>query len=232
VSISGDTIVVGAEQEDSSATGVNGENNNNALQAGAAYVFVRDGTSWSQQAYLKASNTQAGDQFGWSVSISEDTIVVGAPYEDSKFRTDQNNHDAPGAGAAYVFVRNGNSWRQQDYLKASNPDSGDLFGCSVSISGNTIVVGAEREDSMATGVNHWDTGNSATDSGAAYVFVRNGITWTQQAYIKPSDTIVRLYFGNPLCISGDTFVVGAQEYENSGAAYVFVRNDTTWSQQA
>ena len=84
MAVSGDTVVVGAYREDSNATGVNGnQNDNSAADSGAAYVFVRNGTTWSQQAYLKASNTGAGDRFGWSVAVSGDTVVVGAPAEDS-----------------------------------------------------------------------------------------------------------------------------------------------------
>jgi hypothetical protein len=244
VSISGDTVVVGAPQEDSNATGVNGDqSNNSASVAGAAYVFVRNGTTWSQQAYLKASNTGVGDMFGSSVSISNDTIVVGAPLEDSNatgVNGDQSNNSASAAGAAYVFVRNGATWSQQAYLKASNTDPGDNFGgratpvpaASVAVSGDTIVVGARGEDSNATGVNGDQLNNSEFDSGAAYVFVRNGTTWTQQAYLKAANTDTLDDFGSAVSLSGDTIVVGAREEFSVGAVSVFVRNGTTWSQQA
>ena len=252
VSVSGNTVVVGAGGEDSNATGVNGnQSNNSALESGAAYVFVRNGTTWSQQAYLKASNTDAGDYFGTSVSVSGDTLVVGAHEEDSNatgVNGYQSNNSAPGSGAAYVFVRNGSTWTQQAYLKASNTDTGDWFGTSVSVSGDTVVVGAHTEDSNATGVNGNQSNNSALNSGAAYIFVRSGSTWTQQAYLKASNTDTGDWFGTSVSVSGDTVVVGAfQEDSNatgvngnqsnnsvsfSGAAYVFVRNGTTWTQQA
>ena len=117
VAISGDTLVVGAFREDSAATGVNGnQNDNSASDAGAAYVFVRSGTSWSQQAYLKASNTNAGDNFGNPVAIYGGTIVVSAPLEDSAttgINGNQSDNSANGAGAVYVFVRSGTTWSEQ-----------------------------------------------------------------------------------------------------------------------
>ena len=133
MAVSGDTVVVGAHREDSNATGVNGnQSDNSAVDAGAAYVFVRSGTTWSQQAYLKASNTGAGDCFGCSVAVSGDTVVVGALGEDSNatgVNGNQSDNSAADAGAAYVFVRSGTTWSQQAYLKASNTGAGDLFGC-------------------------------------------------------------------------------------------------------
>ncbi len=102
--------------------------------SGAAYVFTNDGTTWSQQAYLKASNSGASDQFGWWVAISGDTLVVGAPYEDSHaagVNGDQNDNSATQSGAAYVFNRDGTTWSQQSYLKASNSEASDYFGFSV-----------------------------------------------------------------------------------------------------
>ncbi len=236
VAVSGETIVVGADGEDSAATGVNGNQaSNSASSAGAAYVFVRSGTIWSQQAYLKASNTSGADAFGSSVAVSGDTIVVGARSEGN-------------AGAAYIFLRSGTTWSQQAYLKASNADSADYFGDSVAVSGEIVVVGAQSEASAATGVNGNGTDNSKPLSGAAYVFVRNGTTWSQQAYLKASNTDSLDAFGQSVAVSGDTVVVGAYR-ENSaatgvngdqasngandaGAAYVFVHNGTTWSQQA
>lgn len=262
-SISGDTIVIGAEAEDSNTTGVNGlQTNNSAAQAGAAYVFVRTSGVWTQQAYLKASNTAGGDHFGASVAISSDTIVVGATGEDSAATTvngNQADNTANGAGAAYVFVRTAGVWAQQAYLKPSNAEGGagvygDVFGISVGISGNSIIVGAAGqfpgggEDSAATGVNGNQADNSATDSGAAYIFVRSGTTWTQQAYLKASNTGADDRFGRFVAIDQNTAVVGAMNEDsaatgvggnqadesaaNSGAAYVFFRTGTTWVQQA
>lgn len=141
---------------------------------------MRNGGGWSQQAYLKASNTDKGDVFGFSVAISGDTVVVGAPGEDSDaigVNGNQNNNSFTNAGAAYVFVRNGTTWRQHVYLKASNtgpPASvyglNDEFGRSVAVSGDTVVVGTEYEDSAATGINGDDSNDGAQNSGAAYIF--------------------------------------------------------------
>jgi len=139
VAISGDTAVVGAKNEASNATGINGDQNNiSALNSGAAYIFVYDGYDWAQQAYLKASNTGKTDWFGHSVAISGDTVVVGAILEDSSatgINGDQLDNGLSAAGAAYVFVRNEAEWSQQAYLKASNPGPGDRFGYSVGMSG-------------------------------------------------------------------------------------------------
>ncbi|HPA19942.1 MAG TPA: choice-of-anchor D domain-containing protein [Verrucomicrobiae bacterium] len=252
VAVSGDTVVVGASGEDSDTTGVNGDGTTNgAIDAGAAYVFVREGTNWSQQAYLKASNTGAGDYFGYSVAIFGDTVVVGAYGEDSGATGINGNaadNSASVSGAAYVFVREGTNWSQQAYLKASNTDTGDSFGYSVAILGDTVVVGASGEDSGATGINGNAADNSAGDSGAAYVFVRGGTNWSQQAYLKASNTGAGDSFGYSVAVSGDAVVIGAP-WEDSGAmgvngdgtnngtlsagaAYVFVREGTNWSQRA
>ena len=250
--ISGDTAVVGAFQEDSNATGLNGtQSDNSALGAGAAYVFTRGGGIWSQQAYLKASNTGAGDNFGLNVAVSGDTVVVGARNENSNttgVNGNQADNSTTTAGAAYVFTRSGNAWSQQAYLKASNTGSGDSFGGSVAISEDTVVVGAHGEASNATGVNGNQANNGATAAGAAYVFTRSGNAWSQQAYLKASNTEISDFFGKAVAVSGDTVVVGAygeasnatgvngNQANNSlvraGAAYVFVRSGTVWTQQA
>jgi uncharacterized repeat protein (TIGR01451 family) len=241
VTISGDTVVVGAYGENSNATGVDGNQfDNSATLSGAAYVFVRSGSTWSQQAYLKASNAEADDQFGYSVAISGDTVVVSALSEDSSATGvdgNQADNSASDSGAAYVFVRSGSSWSQQAYLKASNTEANDQFGLNVAISGDTAVVGAYGEDSNATGVDGNQTDNSTSLSGAAYVFARSGSTWSQQAYLKASNTGASDFFGNSVAISGDIVMVGApfedsnatgvdgdqsdNSASNSGAAYVF-----------
>ncbi|MFN0010962.1 MAG: FG-GAP repeat protein, partial [Phycisphaerales bacterium] len=259
VAVSGDTVVVGANGEDSNASGVNGDPvNNNAINSGAAYVFVRNAGAWTQEAYLKASNTGAGDQVGESLAVSGDTVVVGAIGESSNtagVNGNQADNSAPGSGAAYVFVRSAGTWTQQAYLKASNPgagEGGDWFGWSSAVSGDTVVVGAWREDSNATGVNGNQADNSALSSGAAYVFARppGGTTWTQQAYLKASNTDADDRFGTSVAVSVDTIVIGADREDSnatgvnaneadnsasrSGAAYVFARppGDTAWTQQA
>jgi len=203
VAISGDTVVVGAVYEDTGGAG-----------AGAAYIFTRSGTTWTQQQKIQASDKQANDYFGYSVAISGDTVVVGASWEDTGGQQ---------AGAAYVFTRSGTTWTQQQKIQASDRQASDYFGGSVSIDGDTVVVGAIGEDTGA---------NSA---GAAYVFTRSGTTWTQQAKIQASDAQAVDQFGWSVSISGDIVVVGAYEEDtggtNAGSAYVFTRSGTTWTQQ-
>ncbi|AKS41167.1 FG-GAP repeat protein [Wenzhouxiangella marina] len=261
VAISGDTVVVGSPNEDSSGTGVepgNGDSfapvdspqrDDSAPQAGAVWVFLHDPdffrwNGWKPQAYVKASNTDAGDAFGSAIAISGDTLVIGAPGEDSEatgLDGEQGNNSANGAGATYVFQRseidNETVWQQQAYLKASNTGQGDQFGWSVAISGDMLVVAAEREDSGATGVDGAQDDDSAVDSGAAYLFRRSGAGWQQQAYLKASNTGPFDAFGLSAAVSGTTAVVGAPAEGSaatgvngdgsddsapySGAAYVF-----------
>jgi len=153
---------------------VNGNQaDDSAHESGAAYVFHRNGTTWSQQAYLKASNTGSQDYFGEALAAAGDTVVVGARTEDSSATGvdgDGGDDSALNAGAAYVFVRNGTSWSQRAYLKASNTDVLDFFGESVAVSGDRVVAGACREDSHSTGVNGDQGDDSAPEAGAAYVF--------------------------------------------------------------
>ena len=213
VSLSGDTLAVGASREGSAATGVNGDQvNNGASASGAVYVFTRTGGVWSQQAYVKASNTGALDQFGNSVILSSDTLAVGAYFESSNaigVNGDQANNGAGSSGAVYVFTRTGGVWSQQAYVKASNTGASDAFGISVALSGDTLAVGAFEEDSTATGVNGDQANNGAGSSGAVYVFTRTGGVWSQQAYVKASNTGASDAFGISVALSGDTLVVGA-----------------------
>lgn len=222
VAISGGTAVIGARTEPSNSTGVDGDqNDNSAGGAGAAYIFTHDGASWSQQAYLKASNTQADDQFGHSVAISGETVVVGAYKEDSDsttFGSDQFSDPSANfdSGAAYVFVRDGASWSQQAYLKARNTGQWDEFGKAVAISDDTIIIGACSEDSGATGVDGDFLDNNAQESGAVYVYMRGGTTWTYHSYLKPPNTEAQDEFGNTVSIWGDIALVGAH-FEDSAA---------------
>ncbi|MFS1525565.1 FG-GAP repeat protein [Microbulbifer sp. 2304DJ12-6] len=254
----GNTLAVGAELEGSGATGIDGDQtNNDKLYSGAVYVFSRTGATWAQQAYVKASNTDVEDLFGYSVSLSDDgnTLAVGALGEDSStmgIDGDQANNDAFLSGAVYVFSRTGATWAQQAYVKASNTDEKDLFGRRVSLSGdgNTLAVGAYGEGSNATGIDGDQAINDLDNSGAVYVFARTGATWTQQAYVKASNTDENDEFGWTVSLSrdGNTLAVGAP-YEGSnatgidgdqanndvlgsGAIYVFARTGVVWAQQA
>ncbi|MFT5353752.1 MAG: hypothetical protein ACI9KE_000952 [Polyangiales bacterium] len=252
VSLSGDTLAVGAPSEDSLASGIGGdEDDDSALGSGAVYVFQRTGTTWSQQAYLKASNTDAYDSFGYDVSLSGDTLAVGAQTEDGAATDvdgDQDDNTAMDSGAVYVFQRTGTTWSQQAYLKASNTDSGDIFGVKVSLSGNTLAIAAVHEDSATIGVGGDSTNNDAIDSGAVYVFQRTGTVWNQQAYLKASNAEAGDFLGWDISLNGDTLAVaGGREdststgvngdqtsnsAEDSGAIYLFGRSGTTWRQLA
>ena len=257
VSLSGDgnTLAVGATNEDSSLTGVNRvQNDNTVSNTGAVYLFRRIGGSWSQQAYIKASNTGENDEFGISVSLSDDgnTLAVGAINEDST-STGVNgiqNNNATNAGAVYVFRFSSNSWTQQAYIKASNSGDSDLFGGSIDISddGNTLAVGATGEDGSSTSVNGLQN-NRSTDTGAVYVFRFSSNSWTQQAYIKVSNTGQDDQLGQSVSLSadGNTLAVGARLEDGSstrvdgvqnnnstdtGAVYVFRFSSNSWTQQA
>ena len=251
VALSGNTLVVGAVNESSEATGINGnQTDNSAMNAGAVYVFVRSGTTWSQQSYLKASNAEAFDQFGWIVALDGNTLAVGANLESSNatgVNGNQADNNAVRSGAAYIFVRTGTTWSQQAYLKASNTEANDFFGESVTIDDSTVAVGAWWEDSSATGVNGDQNNNNTTFSGAAYVYSFDGMSWSQQAYIKASNTDTENYFGHALVLRGDRLIVSAYADDSaaigingdqqnadaggSGAAFVFARVGTVWSQQ-
>src|SRR6185503_17212482 len=212
VALSGDTLAVGAFFESSASTGIDGDQmNDNAIRSGAVYVFVRTGSTWTQQAYLKASNTDAGDNFGRALALSGNTLAVAAPQEASAapgINGNQSDDSASGAGAVYVFVRNGATWSQEAYLKASNPERFDAFGSAVALAGDTLAVGATGESSAATGVNGNQSDNTASAAGAVYVFIR-GSMWTQQAYLKASNTNAGDAFGTSVALSGDTLAVGA-----------------------
>jgi len=206
VAVDGDTAVIGAHRDDDSAT-----------NSGSAYVFTRSGTTWSQQAKLTASDAAANDYFGKSVAVDGNTAVIGAYGDDANGGTD--------SGSAYVFTRSGTAWSQQAKMTASDAAANDWFGYSVAVSGDTAVIGVPFDDN-----------DSGTDSGSAYVFVRSGTTWNQQAKLTASDAAAGDNFGWSVAVSGDTAVIGANGDDDggnsSGAAYVFVRNGTTWSQQA
>jgi hypothetical protein len=198
VSMSEDYVVIGAPFDDILYP-----------NQGAAYVFVRSGTGWTQQAKLTAFDGGANDQFGYSVSISGDYAVIGAYGDDTPF-TNQ--------GSAYVFVRSGTTWAQQIKLIASDGADNDRFGNSVSISGDYVVVGSNGDDS---------------NKGSAYVFVRSASTWSQQAKLTASDGGAGDYFGNSVSISGDYVVIGAYLDDlglniNQGSVYVFARSFNTW----
>lgn len=259
VSISGDTLAVGAPREDNSARGINGNQDaGQAIKSGAVYVFVRDGSGmWSQQAYIKASNADPNDKFGTDVALDGNTLIVGAPGEQSVatgIGGDQSDNTIPsgsGSGAVYVFTRDASgAWAQQEYIKASNTDAFDSFGSRVALSNDTIAVGVFNEDSDSSGIDSDQNNNEQPDSGAVYVFVRNGANnWSQEAYIKASNSEGNDLFGFSIAMHEDTIAVGSMREDSdsrgingdqsnnnsfdSGAAYVFRRDESgNWSQEA
>ena len=211
VSVSGDTAVVSAHQSDDFGS-----------NSGSTYVFVRNpiDETWTQQTKLTASDAAISDAFGISVSVNNNTAVIGAFSDDD---------GGTNSGSAYVFVRNPSDgiWTQKAKLTASDGAARDLFGRTVTVSGDTAVVGANQDD------------DAGKNSGSAYVFVRNPIdeTWTQQTKLTASDAATGDNFGISVSVSGDTSVIGS--YLNgeagslqSGSAYIYVRSGNAWSEQA
>jgi hypothetical protein len=204
VSLDGDTALIGASVDINDGNGL-----------GSAYVFTRSGTNWTQQAKLLPSDGAEGDWFGYSVSIDEDYALMGAWGDD-------DNGDW--SGSAYVFTRSGTNWTQQAKLLASDGAEGDWFGKSVSLDGDTALIGTPHDDDNE----FW--------SGSAYVFTRSGTDWTQQAKLLASDGAEGDRFGGSVSLDSDTALIGAPCDSNnkieSGSAYVFTRSGTNWTQQA
>jgi len=242
VGIYGTTVVVGAYKDGTNATGANAStpelagslaDNADTFESGAVWVFVTDGGgTWTEQAYLKASDPGYEDNFGKSVSIYEDTVVVGAAGEDD---IDVSPGGGGDDGAVYVFKRSGTVWGDPTKIKNSNLVAGDAFGGSVDIYSGTIVVSATGRDS-----------DTVTDGGGVYVYTGSGSSWSEQAYLQPSNPDDNDKFGSSVTVYSDTILVGAVDESSgttginyspdnnkssSGAAYVFVREGISWSQE-
>jgi len=250
--LQGDLMAVTAINESSDATGVNGnQGNNNASFSGAVYIFHRINGQWIQEAYLKASNTEAQDGFGWSLSLDGNRLAVGSLLEDSGalgVNGDESDNSAPNSGAVYLFERTNGEWVQTDYIKASNTGAEDQFGYQVALQGGTLAVSSRFEDSASVGIDGNQSDNSAVDSGAVYVYTLEEGQWLQQAYIKASNTDPDDQFGQSLAMHNGQLLVGAyledsistgingdqsnNSLSESGAAYVFSRENGVWSQQA
>ena len=198
IAFSGDTIVIGADLNDEKA-----------LNAGAVYVFTRSGNNWSQQAKLTAADGAETDIFGVRVALSGDTVLISA-------RRDDDDVMGIDAGSAYVFTRTGTTWQQQVKLTAADGAADDRFGRSVALVGDTAVIGAMFQD---------DKGDN---SGSAYMFIRSGSTWSQQAKLTAADGAAGDVFGWSVALSGDTAVIAATRNDDkgneSGSAYVFEIN--------
>lgn len=259
LSDNGNVLAVSSITEDSGSPGINGDQADNSTRsAGAVYIFRRDGENWSQTSYIKPSNPGEGDYFGYALSLTADgrRLAVGSYDEGGSLaaNNEQQDDDLDGAGAVYVFDYNAEGWHQTAYLKASNAERSDSLGVSVAISddGNTLVATALDEDGMTTGINEFPEPDrdSDTSTGAVYAYVYANGRWTQQAYIKASNTGANDWFGSRLALSGsgDVLAVGAQLEDSSargidgeqgndsateaGAVYLFARSGDTWAQTA
>ncbi|MBN8246918.1 MAG: FG-GAP repeat protein, partial [Verrucomicrobia bacterium] len=196
-----------------------------------------------QTAFLKAGNADPRDRFGAALAVSGDLLVVGAPGEGSRatgVNGDSVDDSLFAAGAVYVFTRSGDAWIQEAYLKASDTHQRDEFGAAVAFSGDTLVVGAPGWSTNGNGV--------ASGPGAAYVFVRRDGAWVQQAMLQAANAGQSDEFGAAVAVDGDTVVIGARSEDGgavgvngdgsdngipqAGAAYVFVRGEGRWIQQA
>lgn len=200
ISLDGDTALIGAYGD-------------------MVYVFTRTGTTWTQQATLQASDDDENQsQFGGTVSLSGNTAVIGACYEHNDYGNDM--------GAAYVFTRTGTTWTQQaKIVYPGNQSSPAMFGWSVSLDGDTALIGSYADNTYSAG---WST----TAHGSVFVYTRAGTTWTLQQKLEASDTEEHEYFGYSVSLDGNKALIGVRDYHGLlGAAYVFIRSGTTWTQQ-
>lgn len=268
LALDGEVLVIGVPGEDSTEIGIHAaggglQQDNSSVDSGAVYVFRWNGTAWIHEAFIKASNTDSVDAFGNSVAIDGNLLAVGAPLEDGTAMGphaadggEQSSDAANASGAVYVYRYEDGAWVHEAYIKASNTESGDRFGTSVALSGDTLAVGAPREDSSEVGAHPAADGaqadNNANASGAVYVYRRNGASWEAEAYIKAFNTGSNDAFGNAIALDRDVLIVaapveasmsvGVQHPEDanptddaapgSGAVYVYRRNETGWNGEA
>ena len=205
VAVDGDTALIGSPEDD-----------DNGRNSGSAYVFVRSAGLWREQAKLTAHDAASEGQFGWSVAVDGDTVLIGA-YQDR----DNGNS----SGSAYVFTRNAGVWAEQAKLIASDGAAGEFFGHSVDVDGDTVLIGARN-----------DSDSSYGSSGAAYIFTRNAGVWTEQAKLTASDPASGVYLGWSVAVDGEVALIGAPRDEpngySSGSVYVFTRNAGVWTEQS
>ena len=203
IALDGNTALIGAIFDD-----------DNGIDSGSAYVFVRTGTTWTQQVKLLPLDGGAGDHFGYRLDLQGDTAIIGANWD-----SDLGNK----SGSAYVFTRSGTTWTQTQKLLAADGQAGDRFGGYIALQTDTAIIGA-----------YWDDDNGI-DSGSAYVFTRSETTWTQTQKLLASDGAAGDAFGAPICIDGNTILIGAYADDDngtdSGSAYVFIKQGTAWTEQ-
>lgn len=204
-SLSGDTALIGVPFADDLGA-----------DSGAAYVFIRNDTIWTQQAKLLAPDGQAGDLFGFSVYIDDDTALIGAPNDDDK---------GTNTGSAYIFTRTGDAWSQQQKITASMNTLNDIFGQAIALDGDIALIGAPGY------------GPNMTQIGAAFIFTRTGVTWTERAMLTASDAQTDDYFSSwAVAVDQNTAIIGSMGDDvfpsNSGSAYVFATTDGIhWTEQ-
>jgi hypothetical protein len=206
VAIDGTLAVVGAPEDDDAGG-----------SSGAAYVYRFDGTAWTQAQKLTASDAEGGDDYGFAVAVSGDTIVVGSPRDDTVAGSR--------AGSAWVYRFDGASFAEEDHLFAADAGADDRFGFSVAVDGDTILVGAIQHD------------DGAANAGAGYVFTRAGTTWTQQDELTAAAPMgTNPQMGRSVALDGDVAVLGAWQFAppgmfSVGAAYVFRRSGVAWNEE-
>lgn len=259
VAISGDLLAVGVPGDDSVNTGTSANcgTGTTLANAGAVYLYRRgQAGTWTSEEFVKANHTSIDDRFGEHVALAGTRLVVGASGDDSGWATGDNGGADPwfndgvtdnrkvDSGSVYVYAyeATGMSWSVEQHLKAHSVDADDRFGASLDFDGTYLAVGAPGEDgngrspiSMAP----FPTSNARTESGAAYVFTRTGMTWAQTAYLKGSRTQTQDEFGISVALSGSLVAVAAIGDDsggvgvnppdligsggNSGAVYLFER---------
>lgn len=232
VAVDRDVLVVGAYRERSATAGVNAGPglDEDAIFAGAVYVFRRQGASWAQEAYIKPSDVKPNAFFGRAVAVDGDVIAVGA-YGDYEGILD--------SGAVYVFRRVDGAWIEEAHFRPSNAKKADEFGIAVALAGDTLAVGARKESSAARGIGPPGADKAADEAGAVYLYERTSGGWVETAYFKGHNTRLGDHFGTAVALRGDALVVGAPREDslpghdvvsdevrltNSGAAYVFRRD--------
>lgn len=184
--------------------------------AGAVFAFEKKGNKWSEQQVLTATDAKAGDAFGQSIALTERFLVIGAPHSDAPLEN---------SGSAYVFIRENNKWQFHSKLTAKDGAQGDLFGISVAIHGNTLLVGADLNDERAE------------KAGAVYAYHFDGKQWHQQAKLMANDGANTDIFGVRVALFGDTALISARRDDiegvgkDAGSAYIFERSNGHWQQK-
>ena len=228
VAVHDDLIAISAIGEDSASLA--SPTDNSKTDSGAVYLYRVSAAEVSFEAYLKAQNADASDAFGSSLDVSDGIVAVGAQNEDSDgagVDPASRNNGRPNSGAVYVFERVGSAWAQTHFLKASNPDSGDVFGAALSFGGSLLLVGAPAESGAGAGVDASQLSNTAPGAGAAYLFDRSSNTYTQRTYLKALNAAAGQNFGGSVSVRNGVVIVGAVGEASSGGPLDPMPQDTS-----